>query len=370
MSVTIPTHLTDGDLMAEVVRLTGNEHAVTARLIAHLAEVDARGLYVPAGFTSLYIYCHEGLGLSEDAAYNRKTAAEVARRFPVVLDMLADGRVSLTAVKLLAPVLTRANHEEALAATGRSKFEVEKIVAAFDPKADARSTVRKLPTPTGPVVLATDVPAVPERELAETGHSGETDQPTPVCAPASTVGAPQRSTIAPRAPERYRVQFTIGEASEKMLRRLQELLRREIPSGDPAIIYDRALALLLAQVESRKHGVGAKARPTRTKTQSVAEPARNSRHIPAAVRRHVVGRDSGQCTFVAADGRRCTARAFVEYHHRGVPYAHGGPATEENIALHCRTHNAYEGQRLFGRHLPREIRVARAAYEASWTTAP
>src|SRR4051812_16968282 len=112
MNITIPTHLTDGELMSEVPRLVGDERGITARLIAHLAEVDARQLYVPAGFDSLYTYCREGLGFSEDAAYNRKTAAQVARRFPVVLDMLADGRLSLTAVKLLAPALTRANHEE------------------------------------------------------------------------------------------------------------------------------------------------------------------------------------------------------------------------------------------------------------------
>src|SRR5436189_1518147 len=98
MSVTIPTHLTDGELMSEVTRLAGDERGVTARLIAHLAEVDARELFVPAGFTSLYIYCHEGLGFSEDAAYNRKTAAQVARRFPVVLGLLADGRLTLTAL--------------------------------------------------------------------------------------------------------------------------------------------------------------------------------------------------------------------------------------------------------------------------------
>lgn len=159
MSVTIPSHLSNDELMAVVARLAGNERVVTARLIAHLAEIDRRELYVPAGFTSLYIYCHESLGFSEDAAYNRKTAAQVARRFPVVLDMLADGRLSLTALRLLAPVLTGANHGEALsAATGRSRREVEEVVARLDPKPDVRSTVRKMP--------ASGV-AVPERDSAK-----------------------------------------------------------------------------------------------------------------------------------------------------------------------------------------------------------
>jgi hypothetical protein len=352
MSLTLPTHLTDNELMTEVVRLVGDERALTARLIAHLAEVDARELFVPAGFDSLYIYCREGLGFSEDAAYNRKTAAQVARQFPVVLDMLADGRLSLTALKLLSPVLTRANHEDVLAAAaGRSRFEVEKLVAGLEPKPDVRSTVRKLPASGA---------AVPEREVRETGLSGQTGS---VSAPTTTIGAPHRSIVAPLAPERYKVQFTIGEESEKRLRRLQELLKREIPNGDPAIIYDRALKVLLAQVEGRKHGVTATPRAAKP----AAAGAANTRYMSAAVRRNVAGRDRGQCTFQSADGRRCTARVFIEYHHAGTPYAHGGPATVENIALHCRTHNAYEGRRLFGPHLPREISEARAAYEASWT---
>ncbi len=362
MSVTIPSHLSNDALMAAVARLAGDERVVTARLIAHLAEIDRRELHVPAGFASLYTYCREGLGFSEDAAYNRKTAAQVARRFPVVLDMLADGRLSLTALRLLAPVLTVANHGEALAAaTGRSRREVEEIIARLDPKADVRSTVRRLPAPAA---------AVPEREVHETGHpalfGGSQAGEEAAAAPRTTVTA-RRPIVAPLAPERYRVQFTIGKAAERKLRRLQELLKREIPDGDPAVIFDRALTVLLEKVESRKHGVTARAR---TPKPVVPVPAARSRHMPAAVRRDVVRRDAERCAFVAVDGRRCTERAFIEYHHARTPYAHGGEETAENIALHCRTHNAYEGRRIFGRSLPREIREARAAEEASWTAVP
>ena len=357
MSVTIPSHLSNDELMAAVARLAGEERVVAARLIAHLAEIDRRELYVPLGFASLYAYCREGLGFSEDAAYNRKTAAQVARRFPVVLDMLADGRPSLTALRLLAPILTNANHGEALAsATGRSRREIEEIVARLDPKPDVPSTVRKLPAP---------VSAVPERDVREAGHPAIFGGSTAGEGSAQGTLSARRPIIAPLAPERYRVQFTIGKAAERKLRRLQELLKREIPDGDPAVIFDRALTMLLANVESRKNGVTA--RPRTPKPDAPARPA-GSRHMPAPVRRAVVGRDAGQCAFVAADGRRCTERAFIEYHHARTPYAHGGEATAENISLHCRTHNACEGRRLFGPHLPREIREARAADEASWTS--
>jgi hypothetical protein len=180
------------------------------------------------------------------------------------------------------------------------------------------------------------------------------------------------------------VQFTIGKATEDKLRRLQQLLKREVPNGDPAVLFDRALTVLLERVEGRK--LGAKAEPN-TKVNATAKapaastmaakpvtdpkaPAANSRHIPAGVRRSVAERDAERCAFVAADGRRCREQAFLEFHHAATPYAHGGKATAGNIALHCRAHNAYEGRRLFGPHLPREVREARAAREASWTAVP
>jgi hypothetical protein len=58
-----------------------------------------------------------------------------------------------------------------------------------------------------------------------------------------------------RPAARVRVQFTIGPETHDRLRRLQTLLRREIPSGDPAQIVDRALTLLLEKVERRKFGI-------------------------------------------------------------------------------------------------------------------
>jgi len=165
--------------------------------------------------------------------------------------------------------------------------------------------------------------------------------PSPPEIPAA---APERPTHRPAitslAPERYRVQFTIGAATHEKLRRAQELLRREIPDGDPGAIFDRALALLLEDVARRKLAETAKPRPRqRTRTRS--------RHIPAPVKRAVWLRDRGRCGFVAANGRRCTERVFLEFHHR-EPYAIGGEATVTNVSLRCRAHNVYEAELAFG----------------------
>jgi hypothetical protein len=61
----------------------------------------------------------------------------------------------------------------------------------------------------------------------------------------------RRPEVSPLAPERYRVQFTIGGETHEKLRRAQDLLRREVPDGDPGAIFDRALTLLLDEVARR-----------------------------------------------------------------------------------------------------------------------
>jgi len=152
----------------------------------------------------------------------------------------------------------------------------------------------------------------------------------------------RRAVIEPTAPERYRVQFTIGKESHDKLRRLQALLRREIPNGDPGAIFNRAVALLLENVEKEKLGITPKPRPIRPGTDNS-----RSRHTPNHTRRVAWNQDGGQCGFVAPSGQRCTERTFLEFHHV-EPHALGGPATPENIGLRCRRHNQYEAERVFG----------------------
>ena len=157
------------------------------------------------------------------------------------------------------------------------------------------------------------------------------------------------------------MQFTIGQETHEKLRRLQALLRREIPGGDPGAIFDRALTVLLEKVEKTKLAAAAKPRPSRpirpaTDTE-VRKPTVPSRHVPREVKREVWGRDAGQCAFVSTTGRRCTERTFLEFHHI-QPYAKQGPATVANISLRCRRHNQHEAELIFGTHRPSIVREA------------
>ena len=88
----IPTHLTDSQLIEEVKRCARGERVATALLVAHLAEMDARSLHLGLGFPSLFAYCLEVLRLSESATCKRIDVARAARRYPVILERLVEGR--------------------------------------------------------------------------------------------------------------------------------------------------------------------------------------------------------------------------------------------------------------------------------------
>src|SRR6266850_4015141 len=149
-TLTLASGLSDRDLLARIGVLAGREREATVELVAHLAALDARpALYAAKGHGSLFTYCTEVLLFSEDATCNRIQAARACRDFPVILDLLASGAMSLTSVRMLRPHLTSENHEAVLArASGRSRREIEALVAELAPRPDVPSSVRKLPTAT------------------------------------------------------------------------------------------------------------------------------------------------------------------------------------------------------------------------------
>lgn len=341
--------LSDDRLLAEVKRLAAAEHRATAALIRSLMELDARRLYLGEGCSSLFTYCTQVLHLAEGAAYNRIEAARAARRFPLIIAALEDSSVTLTAVRLLAPHLTPANHQGVLAAAcHKSKRDIERLVSTLMPKPAVPSMVRKLPEPRVSAAASSTAARPPTPHVPATEPITLTPSPAP------------RATIAPLAPERYKVQFTISRETHETLCRVQALLQHTIPGGDPAAIFGRALTALLRELERQRCAATTSPRTSRAMTDG-------SRSIPAAVRREVWRRDDGRCAFVGRKGR-CTERGFLEFHHV-QPYAAGGAATSDNIQLRCRSHNAYEASLFFGGREDRDVvRESRAAYGAGFAT--
>src|SRR5262245_54057051 len=119
MSKYLLTHLSDGTLLRDLTALVVRDRTNTAELLAHLAEVDARRLYLLAGFPSMHAYCEQELRLSEDAANKRIRVARKAREIPALFGAVADGRLSLSGVILLASHLTLDNADELIRAAER-----------------------------------------------------------------------------------------------------------------------------------------------------------------------------------------------------------------------------------------------------------
>ena len=345
--------LSDDALLARVASLAAHERGTIAELIAHLAEVDARKLHLASGYGSMFTYCRSVLRFSESEAYRRIEVARAARRYPVILDRLAEGAVNLTTVKLLAPHLTAENHVEALErARGRSKSEVEEIAARLAPAPDVPTSVRKMPTasaPTaassltalGPTALGPTAPGPMAPVTAPPGPAAAglpaMEPPSSADAPAPTVGlaSAQRAAVNASSPDRYRLQLTIDGETLELLRLAQDMSRHANPSGDEPRILKAALTLLVTQLAKTKFA--ASDRPRR----SPQGTASDSRHVPAEVKRAVFVRDRGRCAFAGRGGRRCDERASLEFHHVR-PCSEGGRPTVENMQLRRRRHNLYE----------------------------
>jgi 5-methylcytosine-specific restriction endonuclease McrA len=331
-----PTIMSNQELLAATSKAAGDERRATLELLVLLAEVDARRLYLGEGCSSLFTYCTQVLRLSEHAAYHRIETARAARTFPIILQLLADGSVTTTTVALLRPHLTLENHEALMmAARHKTKREVEHQVACLVPKADAPSMVRRLPA--SPAIATVTIADVPGLHLAPTDDgSARTD----VVSPSRTIVAEPPPKVASLASDRYLLRVTLSAAAHANLRRARDLLRHSVPDGDPAVVIEKGLSLLVEHLERQKAATVARPRA------SVRTAVSGARHIPAAVRREVWARDEGRCAFVGNHGR-CRETGRLEFHHQR-PFARGGPATVENIALRCRAHNCHEGEQLFG----------------------
>lgn len=344
------SHLSDHVLLRDLSALVAKDRTTTAELLAHIAEVDERRLYAPAGYASMFAYCVQELHLSEDSARKRIHAARAARRFPAILPALAAGRLHLSGAVLLAPYLSNENARELLsAATHKTKQEIEHLIANYFPRLDVPEMIHLL-----------DATSCPSDPLDSERAPGRVEPPAAASPQPQSEGVGEIepcTRVAPLAPRRFALQLTMSQELHDKLRYAQELLGHQLPSGDITQVLERALDALISQLEKRKFAATRSPRPSRP---SIGR----QRHVPAYVKRAVWERDDGQCTFVGENGHRCGERRFLQFDHI-QPVARGGQASVEGMRLRCRAHNQLEAERVYGvafmRHKRQEALEARAA---------
>jgi 5-methylcytosine-specific restriction endonuclease McrA len=393
-------HLTDGALLRDLAALAAHDRVTVSRLLAHIAEVDARRLYAPAGYPSMHMYCVRELRFSDDVAFKRIRAARAARAFPVIFEAIANGRLNPSAVVLLKPHLFEETAEALLAAAAyKSRSEIERMLAERFPQPELPTRIRAItpspkfrqlvPEPVGrpdsELVVRRVEPCVsgsaasPLEPGESTSSGAPSSEPTAaidprvtpafefrqlapgpvetcerpldrvVTAVAASPGSTPRPRITPLAPERFALQLTMSRSLHDKLRYSQELLSHQMPSGDVAFVLERALDALITKLEREKFAAASKPRTGQRRGSTRA------RQMPAEVKRAVWKRDHGQCTFVSETGKRCESRKFLEFDHV-EPVARGGRATVSGVRLRCRAHNQLEAERAFGSGFMREKR--------------
>jgi hypothetical protein len=177
------------------------------------------------------------------------------------------------------------------------------------------------------------------------GESGS--ETATASAPSAASESADRPKVVPLSPARYALHVTVGQEAHDDLRRLQDLLSREVPKADPARIVEMALALLRRETERKK-------RAATERPRASAGTAPRSRDIAADVARKVWARDGDRCAFVGRNGRRCAATRFVEIHHLD-PHALGGGKTPDQLAVRCSRHNRHESELYFGPCVPKAV---------------
>lgn len=102
---------TDVALIEKLERLVSLEKKTTAEILEILKEVDSRRLFLKLGFTSLFAYLTEGLGYPPASAQRRIESARLLREMPEISRDLAEGRLNLTQVSMLASGLKQKSLE-------------------------------------------------------------------------------------------------------------------------------------------------------------------------------------------------------------------------------------------------------------------
>lgn len=405
-----PAELSDLELLAATRGLVGRSNQLLAALLAHLAEVEARGIHRHRACASLYTYCIYELRFSEDEAFRRVSAARFVRRFPALLDAVAASELHLTGLLMLGPHLTDENLASVLArAKHRTKKELARLVRQLDPLPDVPPRIE--PLGPAPARLVPGAPTWskfvgsmnPIRELApgerprdwmdtaETVNDADDGNesallPAPVAPEAAEPPAPARLD-----PQRFCVQFTASEEYVKLIEEAKALLSHSDARVSLDELHLRAMRSFVAELKKQKYAVTARPRlrkssgetpqpeaagdrshtgkpeptPTPTPTPAAETPRRRGRHIPAAVRRAVFERDAGRCTFAEASGRRCSETHGLELHHLEA-FAKGGEHSEQNLTLRCRAHNALAAEQDFGRDFVERQR--RSDEHESWVS--
>jgi 5-methylcytosine-specific restriction endonuclease McrA len=309
----------------ELQKNLGTEACTAAEFLVLLQELDATRGWARLGYASLFDFCHLSLNLTRAEAYSRTRLARLAGEVPQVLSLLKSGEIKLSALRILAPILTPQNFSDVFAAIrGKTTREVEDYRNTFrvHEKPAARGVVRTMYSPIESEATA-ELHCEPQANASEKTPRANTPENTPH----------MKKTI--------RMALTLDEELWEKYRRACNLSNHSSSGTDVAEMMEMLLDHYL-----KKHDGSAKQIQHGEKAPNKEQPGR---YIPKQVRREVRERDGHRCGYVdETTGKRCDCERGLQYDHI-VPFARGGASnTPQNLRLLCPAHNRLAAEHVFG----------------------
>ena len=376
--------LSDRELLRETRNLVRHERHLQGAVIDHLAEIEARGLYLQRGFSSLFDYAVRELGYSDAAAARRIGAMRLCADQPDAREGLRDGSLTLSAAAELQWAFERQRRRGAISGTAA-------IAPAAGSAADSAPAIPLPPAEPEPPPLVLD--AVGRQKLVEEAAGKSARQVRRMLADLDPELAPPADRVRPLGDGRYELKATIDAECLQGLEQLRGLLshvdprmtmgqlvgrlvqealdrhdpgraprrarggsrsadgkanapRTPTPESQPAVERRAASTTNDAAIPAGAAPTPARAvRPIPTKSSGAATPAAkpcaSGRAISAGVRQQVWQRDGGRCSYADPQtGRRCNSTHLIEIDHI-VPHALGGAADPGNLRLLCGAHHRH-----------------------------
>ena len=377
--------LSDRELLAQTGNLARVERHLQGAIIDHLAEIEARSLFLRRGFASLFEYAVRELGYSDAAAGRRLAAMRLCADNPQTRERLRDGSLSLSAAA------------ELQWAFDRQRRRVPPVAATDAPRADTpraatRPAVAALPTEP-PLVLD----AVGRQKLVEEAAGKSTRQVKRMLADLDPELAAAADRVRPLGNGRYELKAVIDAECQRGLEQLTGLLSHVDPRMTVGQLVGRLVREALDRHDPSRRRPRTGSRPTDAPAHATPTPAAEAhrrtaspskqtarpavcatstaqtgpscdghaapapksrdsgRAIPAAVKREVWQRDRGRCRYVDPHTRRrCTSRHLLQIDHVR-PYALGGGSDPGNLRLLCHAHHRHRHRSASAVSPPHEI---------------
>ena len=215
--------LSDRELLRETRNLVRHERHLQGAVIDHLAEIEARGLYLQRGFSSLFDYAVRELGYSDAAAARRIGAMRLCTDQPDAREGLRDGSLTLSAAAELQWAFDRQRRRGSISGTAA-------IAPAGTPAADSAPAVPLAPAePEPPLVLVLVLDAVGRQKLVEEAAGKSARQVRRMLVDLDPELAPPADRVRPLGDGRYELKATIDAECQQGLEQLRGLLSHVDP---------------------------------------------------------------------------------------------------------------------------------------------